>query len=80
MTKYQLHSSSEEASFSLADSAPELPFALPLPPSESPFAKFVYKKVMIVRDIAAVFPTHVGERSQFTFFVVVDPKLLTHSE
>jgi hypothetical protein len=52
----------------------ELPLALPLPPSETPFTKFVLKNIVAVRYLDTIFPAHVSERAQCIPVVVVGQK------
>jgi len=52
----------------------ELPLALPLPPSETPFTQFVLKNIVAVRHLDTIFPAHVSERVQFIPVVVVGQK------
>jgi hypothetical protein len=52
----------------------ELPLALPLPPPETPFTKFVQKNIVAVRYLATVFPAHISERAQSIAVVMVGQK------
>src|ERR1700729_3215723 len=63
-----------EALFSPPITPSELPLALRLPPSETPFTKFIQKNIVAVKYLATVFPAHVIERAQAIAVVMVSQK------
>jgi len=52
----------------------ELPLALPLLPSETPFTKFIQKNIVAVKYLDTVFPAHISERAQSIVVVMVGQK------